>query len=165
MAKSQKPMATAKSSLLKDFQAAAGDVGNDDGGDARNENGYTTVAGALDLDKGALDTIEGTTEDLHGGALGEVYLIGVEVDELIVVAVAHGDELLHLTVGNHDGDATGALGTGEVLEIVDLGLQCLQGVAGGVGKQQVADGWYQTTLLALLAVADDFVTHGDEATD
>ena len=73
-----------------------GDVGNDNSGDAGDEEDYTAVADALDLDKGALDPIERATDNLNGGALGEVYLVGGEVDELLIVTVADGDELIHL---------------------------------------------------------------------
>ena len=139
-----------------------GDVGNDDSGDAGDEEDYTAVADALDLDKGALDPIERATDNLNGGALGEVYLVGGEVDELLIVTVADGDELLHLTVGNDNGYTTTGLGTGEVLQIGDLGLQRLQLLALGIDEQQVVDRGDETTLLALPA-ADHLIPHGDEA--
>ena len=150
---------------FKHFQAAAGDVGNDNGSYAGDENGHTAVADTLDLDKGALDTIENATNNLHRSALGKIDLGGVEVDELLVVAVADSDELLHLAVGDHDGYTTSALGASEVLEVVDLGLQRLDGAAGGVDKQQVVDGGDETTYLALLLVADNVVLHRNEATN
>ena len=150
---------------FKHFEAAVGDVGDDNGGNAGDENGYTTIADSLDLDKGALDTIESATDNLHGSALGQIDLGGVEVDELLVIAVADGDELLHLAIGDHDGNTAGALGAGEVLEVIDLGLQRLDGAAGGVDKQQVVDGGDETTYLALLLVADNVVLHRDEATN
>ena len=148
---------------LKHFEAAVGDVGNDYGGDAWDEDGYATVARALDLDKGALDPIKGASDDLYGGALLEVYLGGVEVGELLVVGVAHLDEVLHLAVGHDDGHTATLLGGGEVLQEGDLGLEGLDAATCGVGKQQVADGGHELTLLASLAVADCCIPHGDEA--
>ena len=140
-----------------------GDVGNDYGGDAWDEDGYATVARALDLDKGALDPIKGASDDLYGGALLEIYLGGVEVGELLVVGVAHLDEVLHLAVGHDDGHTATLLGGGEVLQEGDLGLEGLDAATCGVGKQQVADGGHELAHFALTTVGDHLDMHGDEA--
>lgn len=152
-------------SFLKNFEATASDVGYDNGGNAGNKDCHTAVADTLDLDKGALDTIEHATNNLHGSALGEVYLFGIEVDEFLIITVADGDELIHLTIGNHNGDAKSTLGTGEVLKVIDLGLQRLDALTGGVNKQQVVDGGDKLAYLAMLAIADNLVLHGNETTN
>ena len=156
---------TSHSSLLNNFEATTGDIGYDDGSDAGNKNSHAAIADTLDLDKGALDTIEHATDNLNGSALGKVYLFGIEIDELLIIAVADGDELLHLTLGNHDGYSTSAIGTGEVLKVIDLGLQRLDALTSGVDKQQIADGGDELAHLALLAIAHDLVLHGNETTN
>lgn len=154
-----------ENSRLKNLEATASDIGYDNGSNAGNKNCHAAIADTLDLDKDALDTIEHATDNLNGSTLGEVYLFGIEVDKLLIIAVAHGDELLHLTIGNHDGYSTSAIGTGEVLKVIDLGLQRLDALTSGVDKQQIADGGDELAHLATLDIADHLVLHGDETTN
>ena len=138
------------------------DVDYDNSGNAGHKHCNMVLALALHLDEGALDPIEGATDNLHRSTLLEIHLGGLQVYELLIVSVAYLDEMIHLAVGNDDGNTMPRLGPGEVLQVGNLGLQCLYSTAGGIGKQQIADGRHEPTLLAMLAIAHRIVTHGYE---
>ena len=115
------------------------------------------------LDEGALDTIEGTADDAHWGALVEVDLVGGKVDELLIEGLTDADEVLHLAIGDGDGDVLAAHGLGEVMEVLDEALERLDALTGGVGKDEVADGGHELAHLALTTVGEHLDMHGDEA--
>ena len=115
------------------------------------------------LDEGALDTIEGTADDAHWSALVEVDLVGGKVDELLIEGLTDADEVLHLAIGDGDGDVLATHGLGEVMEVLDEALERLDALTGGVGEDEVADGGHELAHFALTTVGDHLDMHGDEA--
>ena len=148
--------------LLQHLQIPVGKLGEHDGGDAAHFHYHALLAFVLHFNEGALDTIEATADDSHTGALGEVYLIGGEVDQAVVVALAHSDELLHLSVGDYDWHSAAIGIAGEVLKIAHAAFQFLDALFGGVREYQVLDGGDELPTLLLLPVGDDGPPHGDE---
>ena len=149
--------------LLQHLKIPVGKLGEHDSGDAAHFHYHAFLAFILHFYEGALDTIEAAADDSHTGALGEVYLIGGEVDQTVVVALADSDELLHLSVGDYDGHSAAIGIAGEILEVVNSALQLLDALFGGVSKYQVLDGGDELSPLLLLPVGDDRPPHGDEA--
>ena len=149
--------------LLQHLKIPVGKLGEHDGCDAANFHYHAFLAFVLHFYEGALDTIETATDDSHAGALGEVYLIGGEIDQAVVVALAHSDELLHLSVGDYDGYSAAIGIAGEVLEVIYSVLQFLYALFGGVSEYQVLDGRDELPTLLLLLVGDDRPPHGDKA--
>ena len=149
--------------LLQHLKIPVGKLGEHNGGDAAHFHHHALLAFVLHFYEGALDTIETATDDSHAGALGEVYLIGGEVDQTVVVALADSDELLHLSVGDYDGHSAAIGITGEVLKVIYSALQLLDALFGGVSKYQVLDGGDKLSRLLLLPVGDNRPPHGHEA--
>ena len=148
--------------LLQHLKIPVGKLGEHDGGDAAHFHYYALLAFVLHFYEGALDTIEAAADDSHTCALGEVYLIGGEVDQTVVVALAHSDELLHLSVGDYDGHSAAIGIAGEVLEVIYSAFQFLDALFGGVSEYKVLDGGDELPTLLLLPVGDDGPPHGDE---
>ena len=148
--------------LLHHQQIPVGKLGEHDGCDAAHFHYYALLAFVLHFYESTLDTIEAAADDSHAGALGEVYLIGGEVDQAVVVAFAHSDELLHLSVGDYDGYSATVDIAGEVLQVVHSAFQLLDTLFGGVSEYQVLDGGDELSCLLLLPVSDDRPPHGDE---
>ena len=149
--------------LLQHLKIPVGKLGEHDGGDAAHFHYYAFLAFVLHFYEGALDTIETAPDDSHACALGEVYLIGGEVDQAVVVALAHSYELLHLSVGDYDGHSAAIGIAGEVLEVIYSAFQLLYALFGGVSEYQVLDGGDELPPLLLLPVGDNRPPHGDEA--
>ena len=148
--------------LLQHLKIPVGELGEHDSGDAAHFHYYALLAFVLHFYEGALDTIETAADDSHAGALGEVYLLGGEVDQAVVVALADSDELLHLPIGDYDGHSAAIGITGEVLQVVNSAFQLLDALFGGMSKYQVLDGGDELSPLLLLPVGDDGPPHGDE---
>ena len=149
--------------LFQHLKIPVGKLGEHDGGDAANFHHHAFLAFILHFYKGALDTIEAAADDSHAGTLGEVYLIGGEVDQAVVVALAHSYELLHLSVGDDDGHSAPVGIAGEVLEVVNSALQFLDALFGGMSKYQVLDGGDELSRFVIACVGDYRPPHGDEA--
>ena len=148
--------------LLQHLKIPVGKLGEHDGGDAAHFYYYALLAFVLHFYEGALDTIETAADDSHAGALGEVYLIGGEVDQAVVVGLAHSYELQHLSVGDYDGHSAAIGIAGEVLKVIYSALQFLDALFGGVSEYQVLDGRDELPTLLLLPVGDYGPPHGDE---
>ena len=149
--------------LLQHLKVAVCELGKHDGGDALHLHHYAFLALVLHFYKDALYTIEGAANDAHAGTLGEVYLLGREVDQAVIVALTHSDELLHLSLGDDDGHSATVDIAGEVLQVVESSFQFLYALACGVGKEQVVDGRDELPCLVVASVGDDGPPHGDEA--
>ena len=145
------------------MKVAVGELGHHDGGNALNEDNHLLLTALADLDESALDTVEHAADNTNRSALGKLHLIGGEVDESFAKAIADTDEMLHLILGDGDGDVLPPAGTGEVLEVVNHALQRLDALTGGVNEDQVADGGNELADLAATAVAHHLPTHRDEA--
>ena len=148
--------------LFHHLQIPVGKLGEHDGGDAANFHHHAFLAFVLHFYESALDTIETATDDSHACALGEVYLIGGEVDQAVVVAVADSDELLHLPVGDYDGHSAAIGITSMILKVVHSAFQLLDALFGGVSEYQVLDGGDKLSCLVIASVGNDRPPHGDE---
>lgn len=111
-----------------------------DGGNALDHDDDLAALAGLHTEEGALYAIEGASNNLDRGALGQVDLVGGEIAEMVAEGVADGHELLHLILGDRDGDVPALEGAGVVLKIVGGGLQLLDALPGGVDEEQVVDG-------------------------
>lgn len=148
--------------LLQHLKIPVGKLGEHDGCDAAHFHYYAFLAFVLHFYESALDTIEAAADDSHTGALGEVYLLGGEVDQAVVVALADSDELLHLSVGDYDGHSAAIGITSMILKVVHSALQLLYALFGGVSEYQVLDGGDELPCLVIASVGNDRPPHGDE---
>ena len=149
--------------LLQHLKIPVGELGEHDGRDAAHFHYYAFLAFVLHFYECALDTIETATDDSHACALAEVYLIGGEIDQAVVVALAHSDELLHLPVGDYDGHSAAIGIAGEVLKVIYSALQLLDALFGGVSEYQVLDGGDELSRFVIACVGYDRPPHGHEA--
>ena len=148
--------------LLQHLKIPVGELGEHDGGDAAHFHHHAFLAFVLHFYESALDTIETTADDSHTGALGEVYLIGGEIDQAVVVALAHSDELLHLSVGDYDGHSAAIGITSMILKVIHSAFQLLDALFGGVSEYQVLYGGDKLSCFVIASVCYDGPPHGDE---
>lgn len=142
-----------------DFYEVGMDGGHGNGDDSLYLDDDTTVAGALHFQEDAFLAGEVTAGDTYTGSFRQIQLFGTEVKQVVVVGAGHGDETLHLDVG--DDYLLTAAGIGDVLQVGDLRLDTLQFRRAGMDKDQVADDGNQGT--DFLAPADAYlVLHGDK---
>ena len=70
------------------------------GDDTLYRDNHTAVAGTLYFQENTLLALEVTTRDTDFRAFGQIQLIGLEIQEMVVIGTRYGDETLHLTVGD-----------------------------------------------------------------
>lgn len=136
-----------------------------DGKKAGELHDDTTVATTLYLNEGAFNSIERSTDDAHGSATAEVKLFGTEVEEVVVVAVADTNEMLHLHLRNQDGTVVAIDRMGEVLHDGEQRLETTHVVGADIHEQEVVDGRDQHAVLGAVAPSDNLIAHGNESLD
>ncbi len=113
-------------------------VGYHYSGDALDVNNELLAAMTEQFDEGAFDAVVYSAYDSNRGALAQVNFLRTQVAEFVNVLLAKGYELLHLFVGDDDGDvATKTVGTGVILQITETTLEFLNAVLLAVYEQQV----------------------------
>ena len=135
------------------------DGGHGNGDDTLYLNHHTAVTRAFHFQEDTFLTLKITTGDAHLRTLGKVQFFGLEVKEMVVVSTSHGDETLHLDVG--DDNLLTAAGVGDILQVSDLGLDKLQIGRTGVDKYQVVDDRDKDTHL-LTFLKGYLILHGDK---
>lgn len=113
-------------------------VGYHYGGDTLDVNNELLIAMTEQFDEGAFDAVVYSAYDSYRGALAQVNFLRIQVAELVNVLFAKGYELLHIFVGDDDGDvATKTVGTGVILQITETTLDGLDAIPLAVHEQQV----------------------------
>lgn len=123
------------------------------------------AAVVADTDKLALDAGKHAAGDADTGALAEVQLGGLEIEQRLFVVLGDGDEVAHLHVG--DDERTVVLPIHDVADGEGGALHIFDGVNAGTGtahKHQVVHSRHELADTALVFY-DVFVAHRDEALD
>ena len=86
-------------------------------------NDNTTVTNTLHFDENTLYPIERSTNDTNSCTTTEVKLVRKKVAELVIIAIAHTNELLHLAIGHNDGLIMSIDGASKILYYRKLRLE------------------------------------------
>jgi hypothetical protein len=90
------------------------------------------------FDEGAFDAVVYSAYDSYRGALTQVNFLRTQVPELVNVLLTKGYELLHLFVGDDDGDIVPkAVGAGVILQVAEPALEFPNAALLAVHEQQI----------------------------
>ena len=113
-------------------------VGYHYSGDALDVNNELLAAMTEQFDEGAFDAVVYSAHDSNRGALAQVNFLRTQVPKLVNVLFAKGYELLHIFVGDDDGDIVPkAVGVGVILQVAEPALEFLNAALLAVYEQQV----------------------------
>ena len=136
-------------------------LGGGDGGHLVYLDDDAAAAMTLHLEEDALDAVEGTAVHAHMGALVELYLVGLEVEDVFLGLLRHTDEVGHLPVGHGEELEAGALVPHDVLQQGVAEFEGLDVVARGVDEDEAGDGGHEVALFVAV-VGTQGVAFGDE---
>ena len=151
--------------LVENLDEIGAYLGKCDSCDAFDEQYYTAASLALHFHKVSRCAIEDATVNAHVCAFFDVYLLGAQVDDLLVARIGDGDELLHLAVGDCDWNVFATNGACAVLQKINPLLEIFYNLLCGVDEDEVVHGRCHLSAFCAVASCDKCLFHWNETFD